>query len=81
MLNRVVIPIISIPYALIWMDILLLTIFLSVILASLFIVLFVSDRERSKRSSLDQDSLLPLAEEGSVPATCKVKAQESTLKD
>ena len=63
------------------MEILLLTIFLSVILASLFIVLFISDRERSKGSSLDQDSLLPLAEEGSVPATCSVNQQKPISKD
>ena len=63
------------------MEILLLTIFLSVILACLFIVLFINDRERSKGSSLDQDSLLPLAEEGSVPATCSVDQQEPTRND
>ena len=62
------------------MDILLLTIFLSVILACLFIVLFISDREKSKRSSLDQDSLLPLAEERSVPATPRANKKGPKLK-
>lgn len=50
------------------MSIILLTVFLSVILASLFIILFINDREKGRHSSLEQDSLLPLADENPVPA-------------
>ncbi len=79
-LNGVVNPKISNSYQSIWMDILLLTIFLSVILASLFILLFIKDREKSQRSSMEQDSLLPLAEEHSVPASKSIHKKDPPLK-
>ena len=63
------------------MEILLLTIFLSVILASLFIILFISDRDKSRKSSLDQDSLLPLAEERAVPAVRNTGQKDPDSKD
>ncbi len=49
------------------MEVLLLTVLGSVWLAMLFVVLFWWDRKRHPYSSLERDSLLPLAEEKPVP--------------
>lgn len=45
------------------MEILLLTIFGSIWLAAIFVVLFVWDRKRHPMASLERDSLLPIMEE------------------
>jgi len=50
------------------MKVLLLTVFLSTVLAAFFIVLFLRDRTRKDHSSPEQDALLPFADEDSRPA-------------
>jgi hypothetical protein len=45
------------------MDVLALTIFISSCLAGIFIVCFASEWRRSKHSSPERDSLLPLDDE------------------
>jgi hypothetical protein len=45
-------------------EVLLLTIFCSLLLASLFTVLFLVERKRRERTGVEQTALLPLAGEG-----------------
>lgn len=45
------------------MEILLLTVFGSIWLAAIFVVLFIWDRHRNPMGSLERDSLLPIMEE------------------
>jgi hypothetical protein len=52
------------------MSIIPLTVFFSLLLAGLFVVLFVVDRNRSSLGGAERDSLLPLADEDARPARC-----------
>jgi len=45
------------------MNVLALTILISVCLAAIFIVCFVSELKRNKHRSIEHDSLLPLSED------------------
>lgn len=45
------------------MEVLIFTLFISVLLAVLFIVLFLRDQQNRESSSLDQEALLPLEED------------------
>ena len=47
------------------MSVIPLTIFCSLLLAGLFVALFVLEQRRTRFTSAERDSLLPLAEEGS----------------
>lgn len=49
------------------MEILLLTVFGSIWLAAIFVVLFVWDRHRNPLGSMERDSLLPIMEEDKMP--------------
>jgi len=60
------------------MKVLLLTVFLSTVLAAFFIVLFLRDRTQKHRSSPEQDALLPFADEASRPPTPKEKSPSNT---
>ncbi|MEO0795630.1 MAG: hypothetical protein AAFX93_10725 [Verrucomicrobiota bacterium] len=53
------------------MEILLLTVFLSLLLAGLFFLMFLRDRQEDGISSLDQESLRPFAAEEPVEASRK----------
>lgn len=53
------------------MEILLLTVFLSLLLASLFLVLFLRDRQARTHSSPEQESLIPFEAETPVEADRK----------
>lgn len=50
------------------MKVILLTVFLSLVLAGFFVAFFLSQQRRRTFSSLDTDALLPFAEEESRPA-------------
>ncbi len=50
------------------MEVLGLTIFISLLLAALFSLLFVMQRRQRRYNSLERESLMPLAEEKRVPA-------------
>jgi hypothetical protein len=54
------------------MSIIPLTVFFSLLLAGLFVVLFLVDRNRSTLGGAERDSLMPLADEGARPAAVKV---------
>ena len=45
------------------MSVIPITVFFSLLLAGIFIVLFAHEQRRRRFASLEQDSLLPLAEE------------------
>jgi hypothetical protein len=45
------------------MSVLLLTVFLSLLLVSLFVVLFLAERRRKRFGSSEQDALLPFGDE------------------
>ena len=45
------------------MGVLLLTVFLSLLLVSLFVVLFVGERRKKRFRSSEQDALLPFEDE------------------
>ncbi|MFK5922174.1 MAG: hypothetical protein QM496_08335 [Verrucomicrobiota bacterium] len=45
------------------MEVLIFTLFISLLLAILFIVLFLRDRQGRQSSSLDQEALLPLEDD------------------
>ena len=45
------------------MSVLLLTVFLSLLLVSLFVALFLAERRRSKFGSFEQDALIPFSDE------------------
>jgi len=45
------------------MEVLLLTVFLSLLLAGLFLLLFLRDRGQPRRSSLEQEALRPFQAE------------------
>lgn len=45
------------------MEVLIFTLFISLLLAVLFIVLFLSDRRNRRSGSLDQEALLPFGDE------------------
>lgn len=42
------------------MEVLIFTLFISLLLALLFVILFLRDRQKIQSSSLEHDSLLPL---------------------
>ena len=50
------------------MSVIPLTVFFSLLLAGLFMVLFAHEQRRRRFASAEHDSLLPLADERSVPA-------------
>jgi hypothetical protein len=50
------------------MSVIPITVFFSLLLAAIFIVLFAHEQRRRRFASLEQDSLLPLAEEQPLPA-------------
>jgi hypothetical protein len=50
------------------MSVIPITVFFSLLLAGLFIALFAHEQRRRRFASLEQDSLLPLAEELPQPA-------------
>ena len=50
------------------MSVIPITVFFSLLLAGIFIVLFAHEQRRRRFASLEQDSLLPLAEELPLPA-------------
>ena len=50
------------------MSVIPLTVFFSLLLAGLFMVLFAHEQRRRRFASSESDSLLPLADERSVPA-------------
>ena len=50
------------------MSVIPLTVFFSLLLAGLFMVLFAHEQRRRRFASAERDSLLPLADERSVPA-------------
>lgn len=45
------------------MGVLMLTVFLSLLLVTLFIVLFIGERRRKRFGSSEQDALLPFGDE------------------
>ncbi|MCF6311243.1 MAG: hypothetical protein L3J39_02220 [Verrucomicrobiales bacterium] len=47
------------------MEVLIFTLFVSLLLAVLFIILFLRDRRGRQTSSLDQEALLPLEDDDS----------------
>lgn len=49
------------------MSVIPITVFFSLLLAGIFIVLFAHEQRRRRFASLEQDSLLPLAEELPLP--------------
>lgn len=51
------------------MEVLFLTLLLSLILAAVFIILFYRDRKRNRFSSPESDALIPFEEEKSRPAS------------
>lgn len=51
------------------MSVIPLTVFFSLLLAGLFIVLFVHEQRRRRFTSAEHDSLLPLAEETAHPVS------------
>jgi hypothetical protein len=59
------------------MSVIPLTLFFSLLLAGLFIGLFVCEQRRRRFGSLERDSLLPLAEEGTTSSAAPVDAPHS----
>lgn len=51
------------------MEVIALTIFLSLLLAGVFVMFFWQDRLKQHESSPERDSLMPLSDERSVPAS------------
>ena len=47
------------------MEVLIFTLFISLLLALLFVILFLRDRQNSPMGKLDQDALLPLSDDDS----------------
>ncbi len=58
------------------MQVVLLTVFLSLILAIFFVSMFLFDRVRERGRSAEQNALLLFAEEGKVEAGAKRKAED-----
>ncbi|MGE9293443.1 hypothetical protein [Ruficoccus sp. ZRK36] len=57
------------------MEVLFLTLLLSLILAAVFIILFYRDRNRNRFASPESDALIPFEEEKSRPAKPKSPPQ------
>lgn len=60
------------------MNVILLTVFIGLILVGFFVAFFLNQRRNAVYSSPERDSLLPLEEEGVVPAD---RANDTTLAD
>ncbi|MCC5807642.1 MAG: hypothetical protein JJU00_15060 [Opitutales bacterium] len=60
------------------MEVLGLTIFISLLLAALFSLLFIMQRRQRRYNSLERESLLPLAEEKRVSAGKEAESREKT---
>jgi len=59
------------------MSVITLTVFLSLLLAALFVVLFAREQRRRPFASSERDSLLPLADETPRPSAPPVPAKPS----
>ena len=62
------------------MNVILLTVFIGLILVGFFVAFFLNQRRNSVYSNPERDSLLPLEEEGIVPADTGVdRVDDKTL--